>query len=570
MPMTMPLEGVRVLDLTHHTVGPFCTRLLGDYGADVIKVERPGGDPARHLPPFAGDRPGIERSGTFLFLNTNKRSIVIDLKAEGDRDRALALARTADVVVESFRPGTLTRLGLGYERLAEINPRIVLTSISNFGQDGPYRDWEGTDLTLYGMGGSMISAGDVDHEPVKLGGRLAGYQAGYVAALATTVALRAAELRGAGEHVDVSMFEALSHSVDGRLMQMLTYQYNGRVGGRGTRVAGAGSGVYPCADGWFLLSGGNLPGYVGPMFRMVGCEHLLDRPEWQTPNAVREPERIEEFNEYLYPWMMQRTKAEVRALCHEYGVPAGPMNTTADLLRDESFLAREFFGEIDHPGTGRVRYPGYNFRLRIEDEPMPPRRRAPLLGEHTDEVLAEIEPAGAAVAREAAAAPPAPVVNRLGDALPLEGLRILDFTVVWAGPYATMHLADWGAEVIRVESQQHFAVDTRGHLAHPSELLARTVPQLHSYPDDDPGPRPWNRAAHFNGHARGKRSMTVDLTRPEGQEILEQFVAKADGLIENNLPPSIEKQGITWDRLSKINPRLIMVRIPTPGSRARR
>jgi crotonobetainyl-CoA:carnitine CoA-transferase CaiB-like acyl-CoA transferase len=167
MPLTMPLEGV--LDLTRHTVGPFATRVLGDYGADIVKIEPPEGDPARWLPPFAGDEPGLERSGTFLFLNTNKRSVVLDLKTDAGREQLLQLARTADALVENFRPGTLDRLGIGYEVLSRANPRIVVTSISNFGQDGPYRDWEGTDLTLYAMGGPMIASGDIDHEPVKVG-----------------------------------------------------------------------------------------------------------------------------------------------------------------------------------------------------------------------------------------------------------------------------------------------------------------------------------------------------------------------------------------------------------------
>ena len=145
-------------------------------------------------------------------------------------------------------------------------------------------------------------------------------------------------------------------------------------------------------------------------------------------------------------------------------------------------------------------------------------------------------------------------------------MRILDFTVVWAGPYATMLLADWGAEVIRVESRQHFAPNTRGFIAHtPRELVAGNPALASLYPDGDPGDEAWNRNALFNGHGRGKRSMTLDLTRPEGQEQFERLVAMADGLIENNLPPNIEKLGITWERLSRINPRLVLVRMPAFG-----
>jgi crotonobetainyl-CoA:carnitine CoA-transferase CaiB-like acyl-CoA transferase len=195
---------------------------------------------------------------------------------------------------------------------------------------------------------------------------------------------------------------------------------------------------------------------------------------------------------------------------------------------------------------------------------MPPRRRAPLLGEHTSEVLGELPEARIAAPPSEAAREPA----RPRSKLPLEGVRILDFTVVLAGPYATMRLADWGAEVIRVESLQHFASSTRGQLARPPQEMAEALMNGVAgtgYADGPLDYRPWNRAAAFNAHARGKRSMTVDLRRPEGQQVLERLVAMADGVIENNLPPNIEKQGVTWERLSKINPRLVMVRIPGFG-----
>ena len=159
-----------------------------------------------------------------------------------------------------------------------------------------------------------------------------------------------------------------------------------------------------------------------------------------------------------------------------------------------------------------------------------------------------------------------PATPRGGGRLPLEGIRIVDFTVVWAGPYGAMHLADWGAEVIRVESRQHFAPATRGFLAHPPPALAEaSANQGLGLPDDLPGERPFNRQSMFNGHARNKLSMTVDLSRPEGQEALDRLVAISDGLIENNLPPNIERQGITWERLSKVNPQLVMLRVPAFG-----
>src|SRR6266849_3243533 len=168
MPGVMPLDHVRIIDLTQGEMGPFCTRALADYGADVIKIEPPGtGDRARSTPPFFKDEPGLERSGLFLFLNTNKRSVVVDITTPQGRDVVLRLARDADAFVESFKPGVLDSLGLGYEALHAANPRIVMTSITNFGQTGPYAQFEAESITAFGMGGPMLSAGDIDHEPIK-------------------------------------------------------------------------------------------------------------------------------------------------------------------------------------------------------------------------------------------------------------------------------------------------------------------------------------------------------------------------------------------------------------------
>ncbi|MBM4415555.1 MAG: CoA transferase [Chloroflexi bacterium] len=563
MPALMPLDDLRIIDLTQHTAGPFGTRILADYGADVIKIEPPGGDPARRLPPFPNDEPGLERSALFQLLNTSKRSVVLDLRTAAAREHLLQLAATADAVVESFAPGTLARLGLGYDVLRAVNPRVVLTSISNFGQDGPYRDYAATDITLYGMGGAMFGSGDVDHEPVKTSGRMVSYHGGYVGALATAVALHAARQRGEGKHVDVSIFEAATHSIDMRLSRLMGYQHNGRVASRPGRAAAVASGTFPCADGYFMLTGGGV--YFTSTLHMIGRTDLLEHPDWATVEARSQPERIAEFEPILLEWTLAHTKAEIRRACQEHGVLGGPINSVADLLADESFVARGFFQQLEHPATGTLTIPGYHFRLHRDDGAMPPRRRAPLLGEHTAEVLATLPEPAAAPQRVVAGGANGAARNGV-PALPLDGLRILDFTVVWAGPYATMQLADWGAEVIRVESLQHMAASTRGQLARPPQAAVVAAGNAGGgYPDDSGGVRPWNRFAAFNHHARNKRSMTVDLTRPEGQQVLERLVAQADGVIENNLPPNIERVGITWERLAAINPRIVLVRMPGFG-----
>ncbi|MDA1062316.1 MAG: CoA transferase, partial [Chloroflexi bacterium] len=337
----MPLDGVRVIDLTWNTAGPFCTRMLGDYGADVIKIEPPGGDPARLQPPHYQDEPGLERSGLFLFLNTNKRSVVLDLKDAAGREQLLALVRGADALVENFSPGTMERLGLSYEALREVNPRLVMTSISNFGQDGPYRDWQGLDLTLYAMGGVMYASGERNHEPLKVAGRMTGFYAGMVAALATAISLHAAEESGEGDYNDVSIYETATHSIDLRLARLMAYQFNGRYTSRPELASNVGAGVFPCADGWFYLGAG--AARLEAIIRMIGRPELLDEPEWATVAARVQPGRVEEFSVHLLPWLLSHTKVEILGACMEFGVLGAPINTIADALEDVNFVERGFF-----------------------------------------------------------------------------------------------------------------------------------------------------------------------------------------------------------------------------------
>ncbi|MGE5596028.1 MAG: CoA transferase, partial [Hyphomicrobiales bacterium] len=183
------LDDVVVVDLTHHIAGPYSTKLLADFGADVIKVERPGGDIARRLGPFQNDIPDPEKSGLFFFLNTNKRSVVLDLKTEPGLAALRALIARADLVVENFRPGVMDSLGLGWDAIHALNPKASMVSISNFGQDGPYRDYKLTELVLYGFAGEMYSMGATDREPVKMAGTAALFESGAAIAAANMGAL---------------------------------------------------------------------------------------------------------------------------------------------------------------------------------------------------------------------------------------------------------------------------------------------------------------------------------------------------------------------------------------------
>jgi len=380
------LGDVKVLDLTSLVAGPYCTKLLADYGADVIKVERPGlGDGARRLGPFPGDVPHREKSGLFLHLNTNKQSITLDLKTESARTIIRDLVREVDIVVESFRPGMLARVDLDYESLRSINPTLVMTSISNFGQTGPYRDYRLTDVMVYGMGGEMYSTGIAEREPVKLGVNVLLYQAGATALVATMGALFAARDQGIGQHVDVSIMETQMGSIDRRMSALIGFQYTGEITGRNPLGGGAGYpfGAIPCSDGYFEVSAGR--GYFPRAVSMLGSPPELDDPKWYAPGAQMDMDLKQEFDTMLLTWSLDRTKAEAWAIAQESRVLSAPLNTMEELAGDPEFNRRGAFAEIEHPVAGKLKYPGRPFVMN--DSPWSIRRPAPLLGEHSGEVL---------------------------------------------------------------------------------------------------------------------------------------------------------------------------------------
>ena len=378
------LSDVKVLDLTWYISGPCCTRLLADYGADVIKVERPGeGDPARRMGPFLGDDPHLEKSGLFLHLNNNKRSITLNLKSQTGKKIFEELVKDVDILVESFSPRVMPSLGLSYEELEKINPKLVMTSVSNFGQSGPYRDYKASDLIIYGMGGAMYSNGLPDREPLKKGERITEYQGGYHAAAATMMAFLAARTQGVGQHVDVSLLEMQLGTVDRRMGQLLAYQYNGEVTPRtDPRVQlKYPFGIHPCKDGYWDILG--YPPYMDRTARMMGMPELAQDQRFKDLAAQRQPGHHDEWQALFISWCMEHTKREILTRGQEAGVMCGVVNTTEDLVNDPHWRAREFWVEMEHPVAGKLTYTGAPFRA---ETPWRLSRPAPLLGQHNEEV----------------------------------------------------------------------------------------------------------------------------------------------------------------------------------------
>ena len=382
------LPDMKVIDLTHYIAGPVSTKWLADYGADVIKIERPGvGDGARSMGPFYHDEPHPEKSGLFMYLNTNKRGITLNLQSKPGKEIIGELVKGADVLVENFQPGVMDRLGLGYEELEKINPKLVMTSISNFGQTGPYRDYKISELMAFGMGGPMSLTGLPEREPLKYGLTPSIYHAGVIGAMATMVGFYGMRRNGVGEYIDISIQETQTGTIDRRLTSLVTYQYTGRVTQRGASLGQAfPSGMVPCADGYMIFSAGGprLPRVV----EMMGNPAELMDPKFYTPEAQRDPEIREEFEAYFIGFCLEHTKQELFEMGQAAGNICAPLYTIDEVFADPQNKDRGMFVEVEHPMTGKLKYPGRPFVMG--ETPWQLRRPAPLLGQHNDEVYSEL------------------------------------------------------------------------------------------------------------------------------------------------------------------------------------
>jgi crotonobetainyl-CoA:carnitine CoA-transferase CaiB-like acyl-CoA transferase len=578
--MAGPLQGIRVADLTRGIAGPHATKLLADYGATVTKVEPPEGDPARHWGPFKDDVPNPDASAPFLWLNTNKRSVVADLTGADGRDLARRVTASSHVMVEDYRPGELAGLGLDPAALRAANPSLVVCSITPFGQSGPYAMMAGGDIVLQAMGGAMYATGHAEREPLRLGGNYAEWHAGLAAALAMMLAVYRAEATGEGEQIDLSIYETQAGGKDRRQLALVAHAYSGVVMRRHDTAFAICSGVRPCSDGYINLlgNGPRLP----DVLRMIGREDLLARPEVHGPEELIPVELAEEIEASYLGWTISHTMDEALEIAQQHRILGGTVHSVADMLSDPEFRARGLWETVDHPVAGAVEYPSRPFVM--SDSPRPPACRAPLLGEHTEEVRRELAGNSSWTAIPARTGRPVQVARAHSTRrpaepdprLPLAGVRVIDLTVVWAGPFGSQLLAEWGAEVIRLEpltavQPQTRGVERAGFLTR--ELVEQAVVRgalTAGYPNADPLPDPWNRGALFNSSSSNKLSFTGNLMMPAVRDHFERLVAVSDVVIENNVPSTAEKMGITYDRLRAINPEVILVRMPGFGLSGRR
>ena len=378
----LPLAGVRVLDISQVMAGPYACMLLGDLGADVIKIEPPGtGDQTRGSMGFK--MKGADSLG-FLNMNRNKRSVTLDLKSEAGKDVLKKLAKEADILVENYRPGALRRLGLGYDVLKEINPRLVYTSISGFGQTGPWADRPGFDLMAQAMSGVMSVTGYPDSPPVKAGVPVADIGCALFAIYATLAAYIGAKNTGQGQYVDAALFDtAMAFSVwdtcdwwgTGKPPQPL---------GTANKMT-APYQAMACSDGWFVMGANNQKLWT-KLCQLMGREELLEDPRFTTiSNRLANRQALQDELEKTF---RQKPKDYWVETLLANGLPAGPILSYPEAFGSEHAQVRGMRMEIDHPVEGKV--PNIGFAVKLSGTPQQVRRHPPLLGEHNEEVLAEI------------------------------------------------------------------------------------------------------------------------------------------------------------------------------------
>lgn len=378
--METALDGIKVLELCNGIAGSYCTKILADYGADVIKVEKPGlGDPVRSMEPFLDNKPDPETSGQFLYLNTNKKSVTLSLENRMGADIFKELVKLADAVVESFSPKVMPGLGLDYRTLRKINPQLVMTSITPFGQTGPYCDYKANDLTVWALSGILYETGDPSREPLKIGSNETEYVTGFYGVLSTLAALYYRDEVGIGQHLDISAWEAFNTTEP--YMILLHSQLGGLVRTRpGIRWP---FGIIPCKDGYIGFFFGTQANWES-LCVLMEMPELLDKPGYGTP--LERDEHAEEITSVIAAWAKDKFMEDVFHAAQEIRLPLSPIPDMSQIMDLAQHKARGYFVEIDHPRAGKLSYPGALFKL---SETPWRAGRAPLLGEHNEEVYCE-------------------------------------------------------------------------------------------------------------------------------------------------------------------------------------
>jgi len=523
------LDGLKVVEFGTMIAGPYCAKMLGDLGADVVKVEPPNGDPARDAGPFPNDEAHPERSALYLYLNTSKRGVTLNLSNSGDMKQFKKLLTWADVLVDNHHPNILAACGLEWDAIHALNPRLVYTCITPYGRTGPRSDVPGDELTLTqssGFGNLLPTRSvSIDRAPIKPGGNMAGYHGGLSAATATLAALFARDKNGVGSVVDVSMEEALLSMIAPQASSSYFHKTTWcRVPDRPPAM-----GRMQTSDGYVILNAVDNH-HFGSVREMMGSPEWCAGDNWL--NMTYRANNLMDIAPKIDEWMLQQKKDDISQKASKMKIPIGSMKTAEEVMAYPQYEARGYFEEVEHPEGGTHRYAGWPYKLPAS----PPKvhRPAPLLGQHNDEVLGKLNGSNNTPGDSDAPANPA---------LPLAGVRVLEFTWVWAGPYCGMLLGMLGAEVIKVEGHQRI------------DLMRRSV--VWPLPEPKPTQMGVNDSVSYNAANMNKKSIAIDLSAPEGLALAKKLASESDVVVDNMRPGALSKLGLDYDSLCDLRSDII-------------
>ncbi len=539
----LALNGVSVVEAGQGVAAAFAAKLMALLGAAVIKVEPPGGDVTRRRGPFPGDMPDPENSGLFRYLNAGKRGVVLDLSDARGRADMDALIAGADILIHNVPPYERAACGLDSGALTTNHPRLIVAAISAYGGFGPRANYRAYEINAMHSSGMAILSPRLsdrpDLPPLKPFGQQAEFQGGLHAAAAVLAAYWQRMKSGAGQAIDVSEQECIAAALE---LSLVWYTYEGKRTSRMGWVNSAPTGIFHCADGMAEL-GCVEDAQWHRLAKFMGKPEWLDEEIFQgRQTRVKNSDAV---NALVQAAVADRRMLDVVRGLQDVRVPAAPVSTMADLYNDAHLKSREFFVALPARAgdVSPVPAPGVPFKSTAMGWSM--RTPAPRLGEHTREVMAAI--AARAAALNASAEPDSRAgVPARHSAGPLSGVRVLDFSWVWAGPFCTLQLAHLGAEVIRVETSKRPCIN-------------RIIPP---YAEGKAG---INRAGSFNQWNQGKRSLQLDLSQPQAAQIARQLARHCDVAVENFAPGVIDRFGVGYPALRAVKPDLIMLSISGYG-----
>ena len=527
------LTGMRVLDLTRGIAGAYCTRLLAIFGAEVTKVERPGdGDPLRAMPPYYSDENGQQESVLFAYLNANKGSVELDIESDVGRTAVQKLASTSDVLVEDFQPGYLGSIDISPVSLRSLNPSLVVTSIPTAPPGSKFRGYKATELNLYAMSGLMSLVGGRGRPPLKAGGYQAQYMAGAHACALTMFAAYRSRRGGIGCLIDTSTVESATKF----FTHMSDYSTSAAADEPADEKREHASAVLPCIDGHVAVTLYYFQ--IGAIAELIGMPELAGDPRFATQKGFHSNERV--LKEEVREWLSTKRADDVEIQAQSRRLLFTKVNNAKAVANSVHLRERGFFRPVSIPGVGNVDFPGPPFVPG--ESPAGQLGAAPALGR--DNRLVESRRDSGRTSRSSGVEPAAP------GRLPLHGVRVLDLTHRLAGPTMTMVLGDWGADVLKMEWWKRMDA-WRGVI---------------SVDHDVDGAKIYNKGRNWLKLNRSKRSLTLNLKTEEGKALFRELVRHCDVIADNFSAGVLDRLGLGYDVVSKINPGIIMISMPGFGS----